>query len=387
MAVTIIILFAAYCAFLLSLLKGWQKVIRAKLSGSRSRSQLFTVIIPARNEAARIGGLLDDIAAQQHDNFEVIVVDDHSDDDTARVVQEKAGSTAYPLKIVRPQKSGKKNALSAGIAEAKGSIIITTDADCRVGGQWILGMSRCFCERSVKFVSGGVRIRGDGSVWSGLQATEFVSLIGTGAATIGLGYPTLCNGANMAFRRDVFNEVGGYAGNEHIASGDDEFLIRKVHSSYPGGVRFCSDAATVVETTAVPFGEFISQRLRWAGKWKQHRSFPGPALAVFIFSFHAAFLMILPAVVIAGEVIIPLVLIAGKMLLEYMLLRRVSAFLGTGWSWTRFGVLQVTYPLYAVLFGIFANLKSPVWKGRKIKTQRHRNTRAIGSEPLNLPHV
>jgi cellulose synthase/poly-beta-1,6-N-acetylglucosamine synthase-like glycosyltransferase len=219
----------------------------------------------------------------------------------------------------------------------------------------------------VKFVSGGVRIRGDGSVWSGLQATEFVSLIGTGAATIGLGYPTLCNGANMAFRRDVFNEVGGYAGNEHIASGDDEFLIRKVHLSYPGGVRFCSDAATVVETTAVPFREFISQRLRWAGKWKHHRSFPGLALAVFIFSFHAAFLTILPAVVIAGAVIIPLVLIAGKMLLEYLFLRRVSAFLGTGWSWTRFGVLQVTYPLYAVLFGIFANLKSPVWKGRKIR--------------------
>jgi poly-beta-1,6-N-acetyl-D-glucosamine synthase len=375
MVPVVLLLFTVYFALLLALLFGWQLTLTTyktpSFPVSDERPDLITVIVPARNEATNIGNLLDDLGKQDDKGFEVVVVDDHSEDKTWSIVTARTGKDIYPVKAIRLKELyGKKNALTIGVVNAQGSIIMTTDADCRVPDRWVSTIRRCFSKELVKFVAAGVRIEEENDFWSSLQATEFASLIGVGAATIGLGYPTMCNGANMAFRKEVFNEVGGYTGNDNIASGDDEFLIRKVHDRYSRGIHYCPDKSCVVKTKAVSPAMFVAQRLRWAGKWRLHRSPLSLLLAIFIFCFHAAFVALLPVLLIYGDLIVPAVLVLGKVVVEYAFLRRVGHSLGSSWSWRSFGFLQFTYPFYVIIFGIMANLGSVVWKGRKIKHAR-----------------
>ena len=368
MLTALVILFGLYFILLILLMRGWRLAVQPLLVSAEGPNEFATVVIAARNEENTLGKLLEDLDRQETNNFEVIVVDDHSDDNTTGIVKALATQVRYPLTLLNPGVlQGKKNSLSAGVAHAQGSMVIATDADCRVGEGWIATLRRCFENDDTKFVSGSVRIHRDSTLRTALQATEFVSLVGTGAAAIGSGYPVMCNGANMAFRKETFLEVNGYEGNLHIASGDDEFLMNKILARYPKGVMFCGNPEATVETAAVSWKEFISQRIRWAGKWKGHGVSISAAIAIFVFSFHFSLLTLFPATVTAYHPIIPGILLVVKAILEYSFLSTVCRFLGLKWSWPAFGLLQVIYPLYAVIMGIAANVGSTTWKGRKIK--------------------
>lgn len=380
-------LFGLYCILLTLLIWGWKRSARAPIVHDGA-DEPVTVVVAARNEENTIGMLLDDLNCQCAHNFEVIIVDDHSSDGTARVVRKFAARVRYPLRLLTPGlRHGKKNSLSEGVAHARGSLVFVTDADCRVGAGWIAALRQCFYDPDVKFVSAAVRIHRDGTLGTALQATEFVSLVGTGAATIGAGHPVMCNGANMAFRKSAFFEVDGYEGNRHIPSGDDVFLMRKIHTRYHEGVVFCSNPASVVETVAVPWKNFISQRIRWAGKWRHQGTGVSTAIALFVFSFHLSLLTLLPLAVLSDAPIPPLMLLTVKAILEFIFLSAVCRFVGVKWRWEAFVLLQFIYPLYAVTMGILANVGNAAWKGRKINRLRRGNFRPIDGEALNLPHV
>ncbi len=185
---------------------------------------------------------------------------------------------------------GKKEALTTGINSSRGEIIVTTDGDCRVSVEWLKTVQKYFQAPRTKMVFGGVKLEGS-SFFSALQSHEFLSLLGTGAATLWYGFPSMCNGANLAFRKAIFFEVGGYANNLHIPSGDDEFLMRKIFQLYPDGIQFVSDSDAVVYTPASPeLKEFVHQRVRWAGKWKHDLSSWNAVLAIFIFCFQLSVL-------------------------------------------------------------------------------------------------
>jgi cellulose synthase/poly-beta-1,6-N-acetylglucosamine synthase-like glycosyltransferase len=353
-----------YFLFLLLLRKGWKKTLHHHILESADRPWV-TVVIAARNESANIAAVLGDLERQAARNFDVILVDDHSEDDTVAIAQAFCENSKFPLDVVSlDTTAGKKAAVTTGVYRARGSIIITTDADCRVGPHWIESIVLSF-EPHVKFVSAGVRIGPAESLRAELQAAEFASLVSTGASAIGIGYPVMCNGANMAFRRDAFLEVGGYSGNDHIPSGDDVFLLRKIHSRYPGSVVFCPRSEAVVETAAVSWRNFISQRVRWGAKWRNSGSLT-TALSLFVGLVHLSWLVLLPALILAGSWIEPVSLFLIKAFLEMLYLRDVHRFLGLKWSARIFLLLQLTYSLYVVSLGILANFKTAAWKGRKI---------------------
>lgn len=370
MFIALVILFAVYFVLMILLMRGWKYAVHPLGTSTGRTDELITVIIPARNEQVTIGALLEDLGRQKTENFEVIVVDDHSDDNTAGVVRSYAAKASYRLTLLHPgAMHGKKNCLAMGVHHANGSIVLATDADCRVGEEWIATLRRCFDRTNTRFVSGPVRIHRDGTLGTALQAIEFASLVGSGAAAIGSGHPVMCNGANMAFRKETFLKVGGYEGNRHIASGDDEFLMHKIHHRYPGSVMFCSAMEAAVETYAAPWPHFFSQRIRWAGKWKAHGISLGALAAILIFLFHFSLLTLLPATIMTYPYLVAM-LLTGKMVLEYSFLRTVCRFLGVTWSWTAFFLLQLIYSPYAVAIGTAANFGSTTWKGRKIKSHR-----------------
>ncbi|MBX2969574.1 MAG: glycosyltransferase [Cyclobacteriaceae bacterium] len=368
-----VMVFGAYYMLLVFLCLGWWRSVKLRAASGHQVSQPFiSVIIPVRNEADTIAHLLDSLAQQDFGckNFEVVVVNDHSVDKTEGVVNawtKENPEISLALLNQDAEHHGKKAALTGGIGHAKGEIMVTTDGDCVVQPGWLSSIAAAF-DDDAQLVVGAVGLQEDRSLFSTLQVMEFASLVGTGAATLGWGIPTMCNGANLAFRKSVFEEVNGYQGSEHIASGDDEFFLRKVASRHPRGIRFNNQSVGVVETHASKsITDFFSQRIRWAGKWKAHGAGFSAALAFFIFVFHNSTIL-LP--VLAGLGIlswtVALSLLAAKVLLEAVFLFPVVRFCTGKIYPLTFLMLQFIYPFYVVCFGLAANFLSAEWKGRKI---------------------
>ncbi|MBL7844821.1 MAG: glycosyltransferase [Cyclobacteriaceae bacterium] len=370
MITIILILFLLYFIFIIFLLEGWR--IATRSTATITATPFISIVIAVRNEADQIQNLLDDIARQDYpsDKFEVWVVNDHSEDETFEVVEEWAKQ--YPARqfqvINLPSgKAGKKAGITDGVNRARGEIILTTDGDCRVNPNWLASVASQFTQ-STQLLVGAVRLYPVTSFFQKLQTIEFASLIGSGAATLGWGTPTMCNGANLAYRKSAFFEVDGYSGNEQISSGDDEFLLRKISRRYPAGIRFNASPSGVVDASpSATCSEFFNQRIRWAGKWRAHGVGFSALLALFIFLFHVS-VVLLVVLGFVGTLFWQdvILLLVAKAFVEAVFLFRVLNYLGISFSIVSFFALQVVYPLYVIFFALTANFLRADWKGRRI---------------------
>ena len=357
-------LFIVYFLLIAVMLAGWNRAMQPRSDAVRAKEPLISVIIPVRNEEMTIGSLLTDLSHQEYRNFEIIVVNDDSEDETLWMV------SRYDMKNLRAIHSkgrGKKAAITAGVRAAKGGIIVTTDADCAVSPEWLNQIRAQFSNPRVMMAFGGVRMEGDDSFFHSLQAMEFSSLIGTGASTAALGFPTICNGANLAFRKKAFTAVKGYEGNLQIASGDDEFLMRKIQKVYPGGILFLNSPEGIVTTRSQSDPEaFLNQRIRWASKWRYNTSLLAQCLAVLVVLFQAAFI-INWFFVFTPLILQALFFMAVKMILEAALLLQVCRFLRTPWNWLAFFALQFCYPLYVIAVAAASFFRPFRWRNRIFK--------------------
>lgn len=372
---TFILMSAIYYLFLIFLIRSWNKKTPVSDKQEAAESPFVSVIIAVRNEEETIGCLLDGLAHQDYpaERFEVIVMDDGSMDSTLEVVQVKGRHLPCELKmgvtgVDQLKGTGKKTAIAEGIELAAGELILITDGDCRVGIQWISAMVNSFLSRGADFLAGPVRLKNGTGFWHQWQVLEFASLTGTGAAFIQSGQPLFCNGANMAFRKKVFYSLGGYSGNERFASGDDVFLMKKIHTS-GGKVVFVKNRKAIVETKPLPaWRDFFHQRNRWAGKWHRHQSALSLLVPVFLFAYYLLMLATLTLVVMGSFTWwILLLLLVIKVVFDYLFLRNVMIFLENMLNISIFVVSSLGYFLYAVFFGITANLMGFHWKGRKHK--------------------
>lgn len=320
-----------------------------------------------RNEALTITRLLNDLKHQDYPKFEVIIVDDHSDDGCRATVESWLVANEVKsdfIKVLNNQAAGKKAAITLGVQNAGGEFIMTTDADCALPDTWISKTLEQF-DNQTNLIVGAVRMKGK-LFTDYLQQLEFASLIGSGAATLGWQLPTMANGANLAFRKSSFITVGAYDGNSHIASGDDEFLLRKIHAHFPGSIFFNHNPATVVETqTHDSFRSFVNQRIRWASKWALHQGFFSKFLALLIFSFQlmclsSPWLMLFDYL----DVQLGLSLLLIKALAEWLFFLPVLNLLRLPFNLPAFIVLQFIYPYYVVAIGLLANVSAYQWKGR-----------------------
>lgn len=230
---------------------------------------MVSIVVAARDEAQRIAGclraLLDQDYPQTH--YEIIVVDDGSKDGTDRIVDDFVGGPVA-LRLMRTDGQGsKKAALSLGIAEARGELILTTDADCLVAGGWVSGMVAHFTPE-VGFVIGYSQIGAPGEIcnWrQGYEAVDFTSLMTCIWGSAGWGRPMAASGQNLAFRRAVFNEVGGYEKVMHRASGDDVLLLQMVRNLQKWSIVFATAETTFARhPVAESWGGLLGQRSRWA---------------------------------------------------------------------------------------------------------------------------
>ncbi len=262
---------AGYSAFLLLLAWSFRAAVREGGSRRAAGGAEFpvSVVIPARNEEKHIGACLDAVLASADARCEVVVVDDASSDGTADAVRRRMGAGPCPVRLVTLEgadRAHKKRAVEAGVAAATGLWILQTDADCRPGPAWIVAMRRHMTD-DAGFIAGPVLFAPDDGAFRGFQALEFCGMMGISAAAIRMGRPMLASGANLAFRRDLFDRVGGHGATDHVTSGDDVLLMHAIDRLGTARIASCTDPDAVVETPAQPDLEgFFNQRSRWASK-------------------------------------------------------------------------------------------------------------------------
>lgn len=355
----------AYVLFVLWLIKGWTRLPYFPI---RNQKESFSLLVAARNEEATIINLLASLSKQNYDKnqFEVIVIDDHSTDKTKELVDKCKFDITIKL-IQLSDTSGKKQALKAGIAVAKFDTIITTDADCLVDENWLNSINDCYTQPEVQFVFGSVTFHGESSFFEKLQTIEFASLVGAGAATFGNGKATMCNGANLSFKKLAFAAVGGYDDSINIPSGDDEFLMHKLFDENPDQLVFNKSKAGIVTTRAAKtVKQFFDQRKRWASKWKQYKSTTPKLIAPVVFFFNLSF-MLSPILFLCTIISIELLItaFAAKFILDFVFISSVLRFLNKPISVLNFIVLSSFYVIYVPLFGILGSLGNYTWKDRR----------------------
>jgi biofilm PGA synthesis N-glycosyltransferase PgaC len=366
------ILSLVYTGLLLSLFISWKR-IRFYAPVSHAPATFISVIVPVRNEEKNIRNLLNDLNAQTYPSslFEVIIMDDHSTDGSAEIVRSYIPSASFNLTLQTPGLSGnlsfKKKAIEEGITIAKGTLIMTTDGDCRVGPEWISTVENFYQNKKAKFISSPVLFN-EGSIFKNLQNIEFASLIGTGAASLNMGTPNMCNGANIAYEREVFLEVNGFQGNENIPSGDDEFLMHKIFRRYPGKVSFLKSQSALVYTDAKEsLAELFEQRKRWASKWGSYTFLHIKALAIFVFIYNVSLLL---GIILAStgnySPLLLLIQLIPKIILEALFLSSVLKLSGKPLNPILFLCLQITYPLYVITVSVISRIGGYSWKGRSI---------------------
>ncbi|PWJ59066.1 cellulose synthase/poly-beta-1,6-N-acetylglucosamine synthase-like glycosyltransferase [Dyadobacter jejuensis] len=337
-------------------------------------SSFFTVIVPVRNEANNIGKLLQDLIRQDYPShlYEVLIMNDGSTDATAQLVEEIIRNTTRQIHLVElpsdPSKSPKKRAIEHGIKMAKGSLITTTDGDCRMGPHWLSSIDSYYQSTACRLISGPVTFLEPQKLTDHLQIIEFASLVGSGACSLVAGFPSMCNGANLTYEKRTFMAVGGYSGVDHLASGDDEFLLHKIADQFPGQYGFINDPEVIVSTAAhQDWTSFYRQRKRWGSKWKHYTNPTPKILAIFIFMANVSMLI---SVVLALFGCISLsdlaIICLLKCLPEWIFLTPILGFLKKRSSIPYIPLTQLLYPFYVCLFGLAAQDKTYIWKGRRL---------------------
>ena len=337
----------------------------------------ISIIIPARNEAGKLGQCLEDLLACDPDpvKTEILVVDDFSSDDTAGIATRFAARhPSFPMKLIRMQDAGlpegsKKAAIELGVRHASGELILAADADTRRDKNWIRAIAGFYERHHPKMILGPVSFDRESSLLDRLQSLEFMGLMGATAGSCRSGFPLLCNGANLAYEKRAFLETGGFSGNKGIVSGDDMFLMMKIRKRYgAGAIRFLlTEDAAVRTLPAQGLREFFFQRIRWVSKTKGYRDPAVVASAVITWLF--SFLLI--AGLIAGIFCRP-ILIASlltiflKLIAEYIPVARMAGFFRKKNLLPLFPVAGILNIFYTVFIGIAGMGVPYTWKARKV---------------------
>lgn len=364
----IIPLFILYSLLIIYYWLTWRS-IPVYLPSEALPNTTITVIIPARNEEENIGPLLQALQEQTYpaDLFEVIVIDDHSTDSTASIVHQFPSVKLIQLKEDSIN-SYKKKAIETGIATATGELIVTTDADCLPLPNWLSAIVSFKEENNAAFIAAPVVFENNSSMLQIFQALDFMVLQGITGAAVYKKNLSMCNGANLAYKKKVFEEVNGFAGIDDIASGDDMLLMHKIWKLHPGDIHYLKSKEAIVSTQPMKtWKAFFNQRIRWASKARLYDDKRIVAVLLLVYLFNLSFLGLFIAGFLNSQYWLYLLISwIAKTIIELPFVYSVSAFFGKQSLVKYFFFFQPLHILYTIISGLFGQLGRYEWKGRRV---------------------
>ena len=389
----LLIIFILYTVLLLYYRAAWQSIpyYHIKKDTGKEDAQIppavfISVLIPARNEEKSLPQLLASLALQTYPArlFEILVVDDHSTDQTARIVLDDplSNTRLISLKdqlISVAVNSYKKMAIQTGVAQSRGELIVTTDADCILPPRWLETIAAFYTEKKPVFMAMPVAINCHYQFIEIFQALDFMTLQGITGAAVHKRIHSMCNGANLAYTKKAFEEVGGFKGIDHIASGDDMLLMHKIAQRYPQQVMYAKSNDLVVQTAPVSgIRAFFQQRIRWASKAGQYQDKTLFPVLLIVYLFNCMLIMLpLSAIfksvhwyVFNWRLSLPeatLLILLLKTVAELFFLYPVARFFQKQPLLWYFPLMQPFHILYTVIAGWLGKFGSYQWKERTVK--------------------
>ncbi len=365
-------LVAYYALVVLALILGIRRLRHCTFEGK----PYVSVIVAARNEETHIAGLLDCLVHQEYPEYEIIVVNDRSTDGTSTIIeqfqQQHSNIRRIDISSLSRDMPSKKHALSRGIADSKGEILMFTDADCLPPTSWISSLVQGF-DKNVGLVAGYSpysimpqptvhrRFHLSSILHNFVQYEEFKGATWS-AGSIGWNRGWLCTGRSLAYRRTVYDEVGGFENIRHSVSGDDDLFLQMVRRNSTWQMRYVTSPRSFVPTySPLSFREFVEQRTRHFSAGK-HFSF---SMKLFFFLFHFANMIVLLSLlsaIVLGPSVVSFWPYLIKCIFDSILFFTVAPVFNE----TRFGplflLMEVLVVFYNSLVGPLGFIKKFEWK-------------------------
>jgi cellulose synthase/poly-beta-1,6-N-acetylglucosamine synthase-like glycosyltransferase len=365
----------------------------------------FTIIIPFRDEAKNLPKLLESINSLEYpaSYVEFIFVDDASIDTSIDIINNhfdltpnlgpdsvylehfdgvylerrrkaqcklrKARPDISIIKNYRTSNSPKKDAISTALKMSVNEWVVTTDADCVLPENWLKTIDNFIQQNDCNLIVSPVTYIANKSFLHQFQLLDFLSLQASTISGFGLGKPFLCNGANLTYKKDIFEKVNGFENNNSIASGDDIFLLEKFLQFDPSKVTYLKSQKAIVKTFPVnTFNELLHQRIRWASKTASYNLFFGKLIGILILLGNG--IVALSPLLVFYTIISMYTAISYfviKLFFDYLLLERVGRFYKQKRPLLSYICSSILYPYFIVLVVLKSFFSNYTWKGRTFK--------------------
>ena len=294
----LILFIAFFCIFLLQLIYFWG--IFARFAFCRKKKSITTslpvsVVICARNEYYNLEKNLPLILEQDYPDFEVIVVNDESDDDTNDLLCDLSIKYAR-LVVLKTQKNkncfpGKKFSLSLGIKSAHNDIVLLTDADCAPKStDWIRQMQAPFSNPKISIVLGYGAYAQKKGFLNKLIRFDTVSIALLYFAMAKAKMPYMGVGRNLAYRKSLFLQSKGFVSHYHISSGDDDLFINQNATGKNTAIVFSPESHTVSKPKT-DYASWVLQKKRHLTTGRYYKSWHKVLLTLWPASTVAFYLL------------------------------------------------------------------------------------------------
>ena len=333
-----------------------------------------SIIIAIRNGADALPQLLTDLSSQDYSGeMEFILVDDESEDSTRKIIQSK--SSINKQFFYESSTNGdhafrqKKRALDAGIKIAHHEWLLFTDVDCRLKSSWVRLMASLF-NKKVDYVIGYSEVERGNLLVTLFQSMDFLMMMIAARGTINFGKAWASSGQNQAYRKSLFEMVGGYYQIANKLQGDDSLFLQVCRKQNFGKVIFADKPeCRIISRQEKTWKALIKQRMRWAGDAKIMWEFNVP----FFFSILTTFFLSLLLLVtfFAGIIYDPYYFtVLVKFLIIHFIFEFILYFVGAQQlakpiQFIDFCIWFIIHIPYVVLMGIgsfFANQLN--WRGK-----------------------
>jgi glycosyltransferase involved in cell wall biosynthesis len=362
-----------YLALIGSFIYGFNKIKPFEKQNVVAKTK-FSVIIPFRNEAEKLPALLQSISELNYPKelFELIFVDDASDDESNAQLMGFLAQARTDIKIIsniRKTNSPKKDAISTAIDIAKYDWISTTDADCMLPEFWLETFDSYIQTHQPELIVAPVTYTEPKNFIERFQLLDVLSLQGVTIGGFGIKQPFLCNGANLAYKKTLFQSLQGFDGNTHIASGDDIFLLEKAIKKDKKSVHYLKSKHAIVTTHAQSdFESLIAQRVRWASKTSAYQNYFGKLAGIIVLLMNA---LLICLVVLAIVNLIPykivLYILLIKFYIDLLLIYKSAKFFEQTSVLKTYIPSFFLYPIFSVYVAFLSVFSEYKWKSRSYK--------------------
>jgi cellulose synthase/poly-beta-1,6-N-acetylglucosamine synthase-like glycosyltransferase len=369
-SIVLLIILFVYVVLIVQLILGFNKV-KSFERGDLSLKTAFTIIVPFRDEEKDLGKLLESISQLNYpiSLIQIVMVDDFSKDNSVRIYNQwrlnhEAVDTTLLENLVLSN-SPKKDALGRAIPIAKHDWIVTTDADCIVDRNWLLTLDNYIQVHNPEMIVGSVMYKAKNNWFHHFQQLDLMSLQGTTIGSFGIGKPFMCNGANFAYTKRFFTEIGGFGGISDKVSGDDVFLLQKAVKSNKDRIHYLKNNDAIVKTRPEnDLFRLFMQRVRWAGKTTSYSSSYGKTLAVIVLLMNIGLVSgfwFATCGSIDWTLFLSIFLV--KYSVDYILLLKSNSYFRKDRFFMPIAT-SIVYPVFSSLVGIYSLFGSFSWKGR-----------------------